>query len=115
MIDSIIDTLEREITLRQTALAALRELYQPRLPMKAQPKRINGGNGKMRRTPIASGSLADRIMSALKEAGEPTTLKVLLADSNALEADVRAALKELITDARVVQTGKSRGTRYQLP
>jgi hypothetical protein len=107
----LIARLEREIALRQTALSALRELYQPALPLtKRVTKKANG-----RRAPIAGGSLPDRLLGTLKAAGEPTKVSVLIADAGAREADVRAALNELVSDARVVKTGKTASVRYSLP
>jgi hypothetical protein len=107
----LIARLEREIELRQTALGALRELYQPALPLARRVAKKRNG----RSTPIASGSLPDRLLGALKTAGEPTRVSVLIADAGAREADVRSALSELVADARVVRTGKTASVRYSLP
>jgi hypothetical protein len=111
-LDDEADLLEASVRDRRNLAKALRGFVVD--PPAAKPKGQQKPKAK-RRAPIAEGSLHDRIVSTLREAGEPTKFSVILADANARPADVNRALRELVEDARIVRTGKTASTRYSLP
>jgi hypothetical protein len=65
-----------------------------------------------RRKPLAAGALPDRIVSTLKEAGEPLSFIALVGKVKASEPSVRKALNQLVAEDRAKRIGQSRGTRY---
>ena len=68
-----------------------------------------------RRTPIAPGSLHDRIVSTLAEFKAPMRFTALVEEAKARPGDVISARKELVAAKRIVVIGTGRGTRYALP
>jgi hypothetical protein len=108
--------LEQLRTVRVHWTALYGELSADVQPLRAPLiRRQSVRNGAPPRKVVAAGSLPDRILSTLKEAGEPTKFSVIVASGNALEPDVKKALRELVEQARVVQSGVRAGTRYALP
>jgi len=104
----IADRIERY----QAVLVALDAVDALDAPRKAKAVKVSA---RKKREPIAAGSLADRIISMLREAGEPTKKALIVKHAGALEYDVALTLKELVADARIVKTGTTASTRYQLP
>jgi hypothetical protein len=117
MISQMISTLERHVEQLHVAINALRALDGAALELKAKvkPKPQAEPVQRQRRAPIAEGSLPDRIIDMLRQAGEPTKKSLIVKHAGAREYDVTMALQALVKDARIVKTGTTASVRYQLP
>lgn len=79
--------------------------------MKRQPLRTVDG----RRTPLAAGSLGDRIIEVLTKFGAPMRKRALVEDVKAPPDAVTAELKRLRAADRVKVVGVRAGARYAVP
>jgi len=62
---------------------------------------------------ITFGALAPSLAEQLDR--KPKDVELWQKHAGALEYDVALTLKELVADARIVKTGTTASTRYQLP
>jgi hypothetical protein len=67
-----------------------------------------------RASPVAPGTIEDRILSVLKAAGEPVPPRVLVQECKADRLVVQKACKRLEADKRIVGTGVTMSRRYAL-
>lgn len=126
---SILTQIGAEIGVQEQRLEQLRDVYG-RLkelysaPPEAKPRATRAAaettkrqvrRRATRRTPIAPGSLEDRIIEVLTEFAAPMKKRPLIEAVKARPDDVTAAIKALRKADRVVLTGASRGAAYAVP
>lgn len=68
-----------------------------------------------RRSPIAPGSVPDRLLELLRESDQPMKLAALLEGAKARPNTVKEALRALVAAKRIVKLGATLSLRYALP
>ena len=102
--------LQEEIKADGLRLKKKIELFESMQALYAQAP----AKGRGQKTPIAGGSIPDRILGVIGDAGEPLNFSALRDGAKARPRDVREALGGLLDSGRVMTVGNGRTRNNEL-